>query len=125
METLLGPGGSGLSAGEEQLVSLVRAFLSDPAVVVLDEASSRLDPATEKLVRGAMTKLLTGRTGIVVAHRLLTLSEADWILLLADGKVAEFGRRADLAGDPQSRFGQLLTHGVNNLDLAPNGDGPC
>ncbi|HEX8080478.1 MAG TPA: ABC transporter ATP-binding protein [Jatrophihabitans sp.] len=124
-DTVLVPGGSGLSAGEEQLVSFVRAFLSDPAVVLLDEASSRLDPATEQLVRQAMTKLLTGRTGVVVAHRLSTITEADWILLLEDGQVAEYGRRLDLVANPRSRFSRLLAHGVNDLEATPGGERSC
>ena len=125
LDTVFGPGGSGLSAGEEQLVSFVRAFLTDPAVVLLDEASSRLDPATEQLVRRAMTKLLAGRTGVVIAHRLSTLTEVDWILLLEDGQVAEFGRRADLVANPRSRFSRLLAHGVNDLDVAEDGEPSC
>lgn len=122
LDTILGPGGSGLSSGEEQLVSFVRAFLSDPAVVLLDEASSRLDPATEQLVRRATRNLLAGRTGVVIAHRLSTLTEVDWILLLEDGHVAEHGRRADLVADTRSKFSQLLAHGVNDLDLAQGGE---
>ena len=112
LDTPLGAGGRGLSAGEAQLVALARVFLKDPGLVVLDEASSRLDPATERLLEGAVTRLLAGRTGVVIAHRLATVERADRILVLEDGTVAEFGRRADLAADPDSRFARLLRAGL-------------
>src|SRR5205823_10067329 len=83
----------GLSAGEAQLVALARVFLKDPRLVVLDEASSRLDPATERLLERALTRLLDGRTGVVIAHRLETVERADQILILEDGSVVELGRR--------------------------------
>lgn len=112
LDTMLGAGGRGLSAGEAQLVALARVFLSDPGLVVLDEASSRLDPATERLLEGAVTRLLDGRTGVVIAHRLATAERADRILILEDGRVAELGRRDDLARDPGSRFARLLRAGM-------------
>jgi ABC-type multidrug transport system fused ATPase/permease subunit len=111
LDTPLGAGGRGLSAGEAQLVALARVFLKDPGLVVLDEASARLDPATEGLLEGAVTRLLDGRTGVVIAHRLATVERADTILILEEGRVAETGRRADLAGDPGSRFARLLRAG--------------
>ena len=112
LDTMLGPRGRGLSAGEAQLVAFARVFLSDPGLVVLDEASSRLDPATERLLERAVTRLLAERTGVVIAHRLATVLRADRILILEDGRVAEFGRRADLVEDPESRFSQLLRAGM-------------
>jgi ABC-type multidrug transport system fused ATPase/permease subunit len=83
-------------------------LLRDPAVVILDEASSRLDPATERLVHRALGRLLAGRTGIIVAHRLATIAYADDILVLEDGQVREYGPRLALAADPTSRFAALL-----------------
>jgi ABC-type multidrug transport system fused ATPase/permease subunit len=77
-------------------------------VVILDEASSRLDLATERLVHTALGQLLDGRTGIIVAHRLATLAYADDILVLEDGQVCEHGPRTALAADPTSHFAQLL-----------------
>ena len=112
LDTPLGAGGRGLSAGEAQLVALTRVLLKDPGLVVLDEASSRLDPHTERLLERAVTRLLDGRTGVVIAHRLATVERADQILILEDGRVAEFGRRADLARDPESRFARLLRAGI-------------
>jgi ABC-type multidrug transport system fused ATPase/permease subunit len=112
LDTPLGAEGRGMSAGEAQLVALARVFLKDPGLVVLDEASSRLDPATERLLEGALTRLLDGRTGVIIAHRLATVERADRVLILENGRVAEFGRRADLAHDPTSRFAQLLRVGM-------------
>ncbi len=112
LDTLLGAGGRGLSAGEAQLVALARVFLKDPGLVVLDEASSRLDPATEQLLERAVSRLLTGRTGVVIAHRLATVERADRILILDEGRVAEFGQREVLARAPESRFARLLHAGL-------------
>jgi ABC-type multidrug transport system fused ATPase/permease subunit len=117
LDTLLGAGSRGLSAGEAQLVALTRVFLKDPGLVVLDEASSRLDPATERLLERAVTRLLNGRTGVVIAHRLATVERADTVLILEDGRVAEQGRRVELARDPASRFARLLRAGMTE-DLA-------
>lgn len=88
--------GSRLSAGERQLVSLARAFLADPPVLILDEATASLDPGTESLVERAMRRLLVGRTGIVVAHRLSTAAQADRVLVIEDGRVIEDGHHDDL-----------------------------
>jgi len=112
LDTRLGPGGRGLSAGEAQLVALARVFLKDPGLVVLDEASSRLDPATERLLERAVTGLLHGRTGVVIAHRVTTVERADIIAILEDGRVAELGRRDELARDPASRFSRRLRAGM-------------
>jgi ATP-binding cassette subfamily B protein len=108
LDTLLGPGGVGLSAGQAQVLACARIFLRDPDVVILDEASSRLDPATERLVHTALGRLLDGRTGIIVAHRLATVAYADDILVLEDGQICEHGPRCALAADPTSRFAALL-----------------
>jgi ATP-binding cassette subfamily B protein len=108
LDTPLGPGGTGLSAGQAQVLACARIFLRDPDVVILDEASSRLDPATERLVHTALGRLLDGRTGIIVAHRLATMAYADDILVLEDGRVREHGPRLALAADPTSRFAGLL-----------------
>jgi len=108
LATPLGSGGAGLSAGQAQVLACARIFLRDPAVVILDEASSRLDPATEQLVQTALGRLLDGRTGIIVAHRLSTIALADDILVMEGGRVREHGPRRALAADPDSRFAALL-----------------
>jgi ATP-binding cassette subfamily B protein len=112
LDTELAAGNGGLSAGEAQLLALARLFLKDPGLVILDEASSRLDPATETLVEQAVSKLLAGRTGIIIAHRLGTVRRADTILILDDGHILEHGARAGLAADPTARFHQLLQTGL-------------
>jgi ABC-type multidrug transport system fused ATPase/permease subunit len=112
LDAKLAPGGSGLSAGEAQLLAFARVFLRDPGLVILDEASSRLDPSTERQIERALDRLLLGRTAIVIAHRLATVERADTILILEDGVVAEHAPRAALAGDPASRFARLRRVGL-------------
>jgi ABC-type multidrug transport system fused ATPase/permease subunit len=115
LDTMLVSRGSGLSAGEAQLLALTRIFLQDPGVVVLDEASSRLDPATEQLVGSAVGKLIEGRTAIVIAHRLGTVQRADEIMILEDGAICEYGVRECLARNPASRFYRLLRTGMEEV----------
>jgi ABC-type multidrug transport system fused ATPase/permease subunit len=104
-----------LSAGEAQLLAFTRVFLQDPGLVILDEASSRVDPVTERLIERAVDRLLQGRTGIIIAHRLATVQRADEILILQDGAVQEYGPRAALAADPSSRFAHLLQTGLEEV----------
>jgi ATP-binding cassette subfamily B protein/ATP-binding cassette subfamily C protein len=115
LETELGPDGEGLSAGEAQLLAFARVFLKDPGLVILDEASSRLDPATERLVDRAVARLLQERTEIIIAHRLATVQRADVIMILENGRMSEFGPRETLANDPHSRFAQLLRTDLTEL----------
>ncbi len=112
LDTMLATGGTGLSAGEAQLLAFARAFLRDPGLVILDEASSRLDPATERKLEHAVDKLLAGRTGIIIAHRLGTVQRVDQIMILEDGRVRESGARDELVRDSDSRFSQLLRAGM-------------
>ena len=112
LETKLGPAGSGLSAGEGQLIALTRLFLRSPDFVLLDEASSRIDPTTEERVTRAIDRLLDGRTALVIAHRLSTVERLDEIMVLDTGRVAERGPTAALAADPDSRYAQLLAVGT-------------
>jgi ATP-binding cassette subfamily B protein len=115
LDTRLETAGRGLSAGEAQLLAFTRVFLGDPGLVILDEASSRLDPATETLIERAVDRLLRGRTAVVIAHRLATVGRADDILILEQGRVAEYGRRTALAADPGSRFSALLKTGMEEM----------
>lgn len=115
LDTELESGGGGLSAGEAQLLAFTRIFLRDPGLVILDEATSRLDPATEYLIERAVDKLVQQRTAIIVAHRLGTVQRADDILILEDGQICEYGERAALARDPGSRFYQLLQTGLEEV----------
>lgn len=115
LDTPLAAGGQGLSAGEAQLLAFARVFLKNPGLLILDEASSRLDPSTETLMERAVDRLFAGRTGVVIAHRLKTVERADDILILDQGRVVEYGPRADLAADPASRFYQLLQTGLEEV----------
>lgn len=115
LDTKLSPGTSGLSAGEAQLLAFARVFLRDPGLVILDEASSRLDPATEQLLERAVSRLLEGRTGIVIAHRLGTVQRADTIMILDGGRCQEYGSRLALERDPDSRFAHLLNAGMEEV----------
>ena len=96
LDTQVRERGSRLSAGERQLVALARAAMVDPAVLVLDEATSNLDPGTEMLVESALERLMEGRSVIVVAHRLSTVRRADAIAVVDDGRIAEMGTHAEL-----------------------------
>lgn len=115
LDTPIQSGGRGISAGEAQLLAFTRVFLKDPGLVVLDEASSRLDPATEARMEHALDRLFNGRTGLIIAHRLKTVRRADDILILEDGRVAEFGPRRELENDPGSRFAALLRTGLEEV----------
>lgn len=111
LDARLASGGRSLSAGEAQLLAFTRVFLKDPGLIILDEASSRLDPYTEQLIEGAIDKLLKGRTAIIVAHHLTTIQRADDIMILDEGQVIEHGRFAALATDTDTRFYKLLQTG--------------
>lgn len=115
LDTMLESGSGGVSAGQAQLLAFARIFLRDPGLVILDEASSRLDPATEVLIERAVDRLLGGRTGVIIAHRLATVDRADDILILDGGRVVEYGPRTALAADPDSRFSSLLRTGMEEL----------
>ncbi len=116
LDTELAAGdGAGLSAGEGQLLALGRVFLKNPGLVILDEASSRLDPATEGLLERALDGLLADRTCIVIAHRLSTVKRADSILILEQGEVKEAGSYEMLTQDPDSVFSGLLRTGLEEV----------
>jgi ATP-binding cassette, subfamily B, bacterial len=115
LDTELASDGGGLSAGQAQLLALARVFLADPDLVILDEASSRLDPATESVIDRAIDLLLSNRTGIVIAHRLNTIGRADDILILEEGRIREMGSRALLAQNENSYFYHLLRTGMQDV----------
>ena len=115
LDTDLQHGDGGLSAGEGQLLAFVRAFLNAPDLVVLDEASSRLDPATEHLIEDAVERLLRNRTAVIIAHRLATVRRADEILILENGQIREHGERVQLQNDRSSRFHSLLLTGLEEV----------
>mgnify|MGYP002347711456 FL=1 len=95
-DTVIDEEGSNVSTGERQLITIARAFLSEPAILVLDEATSSVDTRTELLVQRAMTALRSGRTSFVIAHRLSTIRDADVILVMRDGAIVEQGNHDEL-----------------------------
>jgi ATP-binding cassette, subfamily B, bacterial len=108
LDSMLGLGGVGVSAGEAQLLAFARVFLRDPGLVLLDEATSRLDPVSEERIERAVDKLLDGRTAVLIAHRLYTLDRADEIVVLDRGRIVERDARQALLDTPGSRFAGLL-----------------
>jgi ABC-type multidrug transport system fused ATPase/permease subunit len=107
LDTVLGERGAQLSSGEQQLVAFARLLVRNPAVVILDEATARLDPGTETLLQAATERLLAGRTAIIIAHRLATVASVDDVVVLEHGKVLEHGSRRELLDRPGSAFAQL------------------
>jgi ATP-binding cassette subfamily B multidrug efflux pump len=107
-DTIIDEDGSSLSAGEKQLITIARAFLSEPVILILDEATSSVDTRTEVLIQRAMTSLRTGRTSFVIAHRLSTIRDADVILVMEDGQIVEKGSHDELlaAGGAYARLYQ-------------------
>jgi ATP-binding cassette, subfamily B, bacterial MsbA len=105
----VGPAGNRLSGGERQRVALARAFLKDAPILLLDEATSALDSESERLVQEALTRLMRGRTTLVIAHRLSTVREADRIAVMEAGRVIETGRHDDLiaAGGAYARLHRM------------------
>jgi ATP-binding cassette subfamily B protein len=95
-DTVIDEDGGNLSAGERQLVTIARAFLADPALLILDEATSSVDTRTELLLQHAMAALRSDRTSFVIAHRLSTIRDADLILVMEEGRIVEQGNHDEL-----------------------------
>lgn len=107
-KTVVGERGLKLSGGERQRVALARAFLRNPKILILDEPTAHLDSATEEIIRQSLENLMRGRTTFIIAHRLRTVKDADKILVLKDGLVAESGRHEDLIKNPDGVYRALL-----------------
>ena len=106
-DTLLGDEGIKLSVGEKQRLSIARAVLTNPSVLILDEATSSLDSLSEALIQKAMANVLEGRTSFVIAHRLSTIVNADKIVVMDQGEIVEFGRHEELLENPDGRYREL------------------
>jgi ABC-type multidrug transport system fused ATPase/permease subunit len=117
-DTLVGEGGYKLSQGERQRVAIARAFCKDPALIVLDEATSSLDPESEAAVQSALANLFRGRTVFTVAHRLGTILDADLIVVLEGGLVVQCGTHAELLADPDGLYRRLYVRQFGGIDLA-------
>jgi ABC-type multidrug transport system fused ATPase/permease subunit len=107
--------GGRLSAGQRQLVAFARAFLADPAVLILDEATSSLDSPSERLVQHALRTVLSGRTAVIIAHRLSTVEIADRVLVMEHGRIVEDGTPADLIASGDGRYSDLHRAWVDSL----------
>src|SRR4051812_46817095 len=118
IDTKLGEGGYKLSAGQEQLVAFARILVRDPQVVILDEATARMDPVTESWVQRATDRLLEGRIGVIVAHRLSSVQRCDEVVVLADGEVLEAGPLRE-----SRRFAELMAASNLTVPAAPTGGG--
>jgi ATP-binding cassette subfamily B protein len=107
-DTIIGERGVSLSGGQRQRIAIARAFLMDPRILILDDATASVDSQTERLIQEAMQRLCQGRTTFVIAQRLSTVQHADWILLLKDGRLVDHGNHQDL--QQRSEFYRTLFH---------------
>ncbi len=117
-QTLLGERGAGLSQGQRQLLSIARAMLADPRILILDEATSSVDTRTERQIQAALEQLMQHRTCFVVAHRLSTIRNADCVLMLQDGEIVERGTHEELL-QQRGAYYQLYTSQFQTLETAP------
>jgi subfamily B ATP-binding cassette protein MsbA len=122
-ETIIGEGGWKLSQGERQRLAIARACCMDPALIVLDEATSSLDTASEALIQAALANLFRGRTAFIVAHRLSTIVDADLIVVMDGGLIVQKGTHAELLADGQGLYRRLCLRQFGEAVLAVDGDG--
>ena len=109
LDTLIGERGVKLSGGQRQRIAIARAVLADPRILILDEATSNLDAESEALIQKSLTELMKGRTTFVIAHRLSTIRQANQILVIEKGEIAEQGTHAELI-ESQGRYFELFTY---------------
>ena len=114
LETRVGERGESLSVGERQLVSLARAQIGNPGVLILDEATSAVDPATERRISEALRRLSAGRTTVTIAHRLSTAETADTVFVFDDGRIVERGTHAELVA-AGGRYASLYASWLGNV----------
>jgi ABC-type multidrug transport system fused ATPase/permease subunit len=109
LDTVIGERGVKLSGGQQQRIAIARAILADPRVLILDEATSNLDTESEAFIQKSLAELMKGRTTFVIAHRLSTIRQANLILVIEDGRIAEQGNHDDLIAQ-EGRYHQLYTY---------------
>jgi ABC-type multidrug transport system fused ATPase/permease subunit len=119
LETVVGERGIKLSGGQRQRVAIARAILKDPAILILDEATSSLDAESERLVQDALELLMNNRTTLIIAHRLSTIRKVDRIHVLQEGRIAETGTFEELAAKPAGLFANLLRLQFEESDWMP------
>lgn len=118
--TILGERGGGLSQGQRQLISITRAALANPRILILDEATSSVDTRTERLIQQALEELLHGRTSFVIAHRLSTIRHADQVLVLKDGQIIERGKHAELLQARGFYYSLYMSQFRRDIDFSEN-----
>jgi ATP-binding cassette subfamily B protein len=114
--TILNEEVSNISQGQKQLITIARAFLADPVILILDEATSNVDTRTEVLIQKAMSKLMKGRTSFVIAHRLSTIRDAELILVMNKGSIIEMGSHNELL-DKKGFYADLYNSQFTGVDL--------
>jgi ATP-binding cassette subfamily B protein len=119
--TQVGERGASLSAGQRQLICLARAILADPAILILDEATSNVDTNTERIMQASLKNLSVGRTCIIIAHRLSTITHADRIIVLEHGKIAESGSHAELMAKQGLYYQMFQTLSATEPERGGNG----
>ena len=115
--TEIGKNGVDLSGGEKQRVSIARAILMDPAILIFDEATSSLDTRTEQLIQEAMEELIKGRTTIAIAHRLSTLKNADRLVVVENGQIVETGSHEQLLGKKDGVYASMAQKQINAINI--------
>ena len=120
-DTYVGTGGRGLSGGERQRVSIARAILADPKILILDEATAAVDTETERNIQNALERLTVGRTTLSIAHRISTLRDADRLVVIEDGKIVEYGTHDELIRNPDGTYFKLVQ--IQNKALKMRGIG--
>jgi ATP-binding cassette subfamily B protein len=111
---MLTESGANLSQGQRQLLSIGRAFLADPKILILDEATSSVDTRTEKDIQNAMTNLMKNRTSIIIAHRLSTIQDADVIIVMDNGRIVETGDHTELISQKGKYYELYMTQFAGN-----------
>ena len=114
-DTLLIGGGAGISQGQRQLLSIARAFLADPKILILDEATSSVDTRTEKHIQDAMVNLMKDRTSLIIAHRISTIQDADCIVVMDNGHISEMGTQQELMLKKGTYYELYMTQFAGNL----------